>query len=257
MFKLLVTVQLTLIFLVQSSFAGSSPRGFSKIDPSGRFLSFPGVTVVSSVGERNQAFWQSLHEKLSSNSLIQQYFSFLPPSSYHMTTINLRTASEFGEFQRWAEFIGKELPWFQSFNRALESHSFEPRVSIDGAMVSSVIMVVLRMLDDRGSSVSQVAKEFGVSGSVPRDFHVTLAYAYKGMSREVRIEVEHTVKQLMTEFLSTYSALAESMTFDAPKLTYFNDMTQFYPWSGELNPFRQESCWWSALRCCSGLFNWR
>lgn len=61
----------------------------SKIDESGNFLKFQGVTVVASANSKvNLILWQHLHDSLSSIPIVTNHFSLLPIESYHMTTMS-------------------------------------------------------------------------------------------------------------------------------------------------------------------------
>lgn len=204
--------------------------GSHKIDSQGKFLPFSGVTVVAKAQEADKDLWKKVYESLSQNQLITQYYSLLPASSYHMTTINLFTKDEFND---WGNFVSNILPGFQTLHAGLQKAAFEPTVVPETPLVFGVIMIRFRMDSSQQSKIYSVAKEFSVEDKVPNEFHVTLAYAYKKIPNSDLKKIAEDMNQLLITAFKDHP----SVKFNSPELCYFNDMTQFFSWDGKSNPF--------------------
>lgn len=108
-----------------------------KIDESGRYTYFPGVTVVSGVREVDLSFWKEIYKCIADCELSRSYYSPLPFDSYHMTTTNLFTKQVHGG-SNWARFLRDNQSFFQRLNEALTAvHEFSPQITIEGIIISS------------------------------------------------------------------------------------------------------------------------
>ena len=212
------------------SSAESSLAGPRKIDSSGRFLPFRGVTVIAQVREENKEMWEHIYKSLDQNCLIREYFSLLPVQSYHMTTIDLYTEVV---NPIWDKFVSNQLPRLRNLNADLQTHAFQPQVTGGKPMVSSVIMFLLKMNEHQKEKINLVAKKFQSLKKVPQEFHVTLAYSYKKIPHEASQQIKKDVNDIFESIIESNPEIL----FEEPKLCYFRNMTEFTPWDGKENPF--------------------
>lgn len=207
-----------------------------KINSSGKFLRFPGVTVISSIGEKNSEIWKDLYQELNKSQLIQKYYSLLPSESYHLTTINLYTEKNDGGIH-WGLFIEKELPWFQRLNDELHIREFQPKITVVKAIVGRSALLLLVELDSNQVKKNlDLAQAFSLEKKIPEEFHITLGYPYKDIPNGDRKKIEEETQKIVEKILRSGSS---SFDFKEPELCYFTDMTKFLPWDGRMNPFSE------------------
>lgn len=205
-----------------------------KIDSSGKYCPFPGITVVSNIQERNYNMWKSVHEKLSKNSLITDYFAPLPLESYHMTMINLYTKRYNGgkKGMKWNSFFKSKLLFLENLKNSLEANSFEPYVNSAALLkpeVSTVIKLLVPLDNLQREKIQNIAQQHGLTNKIPNPFHVTLAYSYKKIPDKIMIKIEKQVNNILKPILNSSSN--SSLIFNKPKINYFFDMTKFIEWN--------------------------
>jgi hypothetical protein len=225
-------LSLGLLLWVNSSFAGGS-----KISPDGKFLPFKGITVVADTAEADQELWKNVYEKLKNSPLIVKYYSLLPQKSYHMTTINIDTESEYlsrNPTDLWSAAISHSLEWFQNLSNHLQLKAFTPQAIPHGSRVFGAIMFTFDLDNQQKEKLNQVALDFQLLHRAVSEFHVTLAYGYHYISHEDLKQIESEVDQIFQDTMKSYE---KPITFLEPKLRYFKDMTEFTSWDGKENPF--------------------
>ena len=84
-----------------------------KIDSTGKYLPFRGVSFVCMTYSSEKDRFDKLFEFLSTQKTLAKYYSFLPVSSYHFTVKNHQTISD------RSEWIDYNLRNFQSLNAFL------------------------------------------------------------------------------------------------------------------------------------------
>ncbi|KAB8033802.1 DUF1868 domain-containing protein [Fluviispira multicolorata] len=206
----------------------------TKIDSSGNYCSFPGVTVISNIKDENREMWQKVYKKLSDIPLITEYFALLPVESYHMTTINLYTKKYEGgkKGRKWKTFVTSRFSFFKNLKATLESNAFEPRVNSATLLtpkVSSIISLLVPLDDSQKEKIYDVATQYGIVKKIPNPFHVTLAYSYKKVPDEIRIEINKKVNDILKSILASYEK--QPIVFKQPKLSYFLNMTAYLEWN--------------------------
>lgn len=218
---------LTFMLVPKLSYAGAQ-----KIDSEGRFLEFPGISVVADIGAEDKELWLRVYNSLRNSQLITQYFSLLPPNSYHMTTIDLYIKNE---DPYWSEFVSDYLPWFQSLSAGLQTHAFRPHVVPKAYHVSGVIQFIFDLDITQHQNILQVARGYKIPmEKVTKYSHVTLAYGYKSIPNGILNQIQKDVEYIFQSTMKTYH---KPIVFDEPKLRYFHNMTEFVPWEGKENPF--------------------
>lgn len=207
----------------------------SKVDTSGQYVPFHGVTVVASaVRTENIGLLEELHLALSNCKSASNNFALLPVSSYHMTTMDLATEKSFAP-GTFTTFIDNNMPWFRRLHQMLVEREFAPCITVDYAQVHGVIMLIVKLDEAQDSKLREIAKAFNIEEKIPPAYHITFGYRFKPMSSE-------ELKQLEIEVNSLFDAVftkrnSRQLVLDATKLCYFNDMCAFIPWDADTNPF--------------------
>lgn len=209
------------------------PTPIQKIDEFGRFTSFPGLTTVASCYSKNRLFCEKLYRELFASAQLKPFFSVLPASSYHMTTLNLYTEHEVGS-SSWQRFIGGQLDNFQNLTKLLSELEIDPIITIKGMHSRGVIQLVVSLPEEQEIKLRELGLRMGLSTKVPGAFHITLAYQFRMIPISsqpiVEAEIQRIVKKTMDEY-------GDTLSLEAPKLCYFYDMTAFIKWDGTRNPF--------------------
>lgn len=204
-----------------------------KIDSSGKYCHFPGVTVVSAVGEENQDLWSAIFQGVKNSPLLSGYYGLLPLESYHMTTINLDVEAK---TPQWLEYIDAKLPWFRSLHQEVELNSFNPSVlSIEPLFLGSILLLRLQLPPEQIEANERIVSKFSIRDRLPQYYHITLGYQYRSFDEVTSLSLQREFTSITSECLKSYR---KPVILDAPHLTYFNNMTAFIPWDATENPFR-------------------
>jgi hypothetical protein len=212
---------------------------FKKIDNTGNYCPFPGVTVVADIAKNEHySFWEDLYNELKVNSLITKYYSLLPIDSYHMTTIGLYTRRAVTE--NWIDFIDKNLSVFAALSNDIEgSYHFQPKVlSVQAGKAGSVIYMELTLDSEQQSANQDLAKKHNLLEHL-LPYHLTFGYQYKGFED---ISLQKTIQEeldcIVNDVKEKYEISKENfLILESPHLCCFHDMTKFIPWNGTFNPF--------------------
>ncbi len=221
-----ILLSLVLILFSKLSFA-------NKIDSSGQYLPYPGITVVAKIRDNSKKMLETLFRSLAQNELLTQHFALLPPESYHMTTLNLFTEEWDGQ-GKWKSFVSTSLPWIRRLNLKIQANAIESQATLEESSVTGVIMLNLKMGSQQKEVLYRPAREFGLMNQVPRTFHITLGYLFKKISSKTLEQIKTVVNRAVVQTMVFYG---DTIQFDSPKLSSFRDMTDFQPWDGEKNPF--------------------
>lgn len=213
--------------------AGVSVVDPGKIDEKGRFLSFPGVTVIAPVGAQNTALFENLYQMLLLKEQLTNRCALLPVSSYHMTTHNLYVENDAGK-GNLRPFLQQKLPFFQSLSRRLQEAQFRPTVQVQGVAAGQTLGLRLALAQDQAQIVDSIAREFGIQDKIPAFFHITLCYFFDRSSSDLRKQLANELQAPILELFGNYGP---QVTLESPQLSYFFDMTAFYPWSAATIPF--------------------
>ena len=208
-----------------------------KIDENGHYCPFPGITIVANTMVENKTLWESVFHYI--NGTFSEYFSALPPSSYHMTTTNLFTDSQFPDEHAWDDFLDKNLHFFEkvSSDLFLEQENFT--ASIQSIFTNGVIQLCVSIPETQREKIHQFAASHGLDKKlIPAHFHITLAYQYQRIpTKEIFLEVTQQIETALREIFKAH----ETFQFSPARLNYFLDMTAFHDWDGHSNPFHSGS----------------
>ena len=222
-----VVVQLSMLSITQV-FAGNS-----KIDSDGKYLPFPGVTVVALTGDRNRDQFEKLFEALKSHTLIHQYVSLVPVHSYHMTTQNLFVEADAGTLT-FQGFIERNLPLISQLKNKIDSNRFKPAVQIVQSRAGGALTLMLKLDPAQDAKLKEISKEFDLTSKLPPFHHITLGYFFKKTPESTK----KLITSLVDELVATQFPVGKNeLILDEPELNHFLDMTAYYPWDGKHYPF--------------------
>ena len=204
----------------------------SKIDSTGKYLNFPGVTVICAVNSEYMDLWKAVYACINNSDLLRQYFSPLPHVSYHMTTIDLYTQLRHGG-NDWEGFIQSKLTSFKELHAYLSENQFKPEVTIQKISSSHGIQLDINLSIEQRALIYSGATKFELQSHIPPSFHITLAYNYNPIPKELR----KTLQKLLNDNLQ-FLLRSHAIQLNPPTLCYFNNMTHFIPWNGISYPFR-------------------
>lgn len=207
---------------------------FDKIDATGSYIEFPGVTIIAPTLKTSQEndFLHRIHQSLTSSTLLTQYYTPLPDESYHMTTCNLYTKNEHN--LDWFKFITDKLEFFQNIFMQLKTHEFTPEASIEAVQFGRALQLRLSLPENQKKMIQEFAQTFGIEDRIPSFFHITLAYGYKDISDE---KVHQEITAALEEIIAPY--INQKIKLDVPTLCYFESMKAFIPWDGRTYPFNE------------------
>jgi hypothetical protein len=193
-----------------------------KIDAKGRFLPFPGYTIISNVNVDTSNICHQLFEILSSDKEITANYSVLPLKSWHMTVINLFDKA-------FMDANGKTEKDYRGFftglSTAIQEASISPQIHYDNLRVKGVIQLFFSMDENTKSRIQVIAETYGCAHLIPKSPHVTLAYQYKPVENE---QFQSIITKLSLLFQSHLQA--NPIGLQAAQLNYFSDMTDFRPY---------------------------
>ncbi|QIN33562.1 DUF1868 domain-containing protein [Legionella longbeachae] len=210
---------------------------FDKIDSTGNYVEFPGVTIIAPIIKTSQEnhFLHNMHQSLASSTLLTQYYTPLPLESYHMTTCNLYTKNEHN--LDWFKFITDRLEFFQNLCTQLKNHEFIPEVSIEAVQVGRALQLRLSLPESQKAVIRELAQTMGIEEGIPSFFHLTLAYCYKNISdKKLHQEIISAVEEIIAPYIN------RQIKLHVPTLCYFESMLAFIPWNGTAYPFNEKQC---------------
>jgi len=220
-----------------------------KINTDGEYRNFYGWTVISMV-ENDFKFIENFIKK---NSLLNQFFSALPSSSYHVTVYNL-WCNGMPLLPHQQNFINKNFPQIKN---ELEKQSkligfFNPggcindllyRIEFDCQQCNwdklslkmkkaefngNTIQIIFEENFDKVNEFRKILLDTCKKNDNLKIFHMTLAYKFTDTNKdsEKLILAELDILNLLLD--------QQTITLNKPSLRSFKDMTAFYPFIDSL-----------------------
>ncbi len=210
----------------------------SKIDTEGQYLPFPGVTVVAHVKNRtaSDSPFQAFYDILSSDSLVRQYFSPLPSSSYHMTTFNLFVQGNQSD-DSWNAFLLENRDFFEALNAYLTENALEGmRLTVDSLYSKRAISIKVHIpeaLQEQLETMSKIFSDHSLSSKIPPYFHVTIAYRYRPcLDKDMEAEIQRRINEPFAKLFHKNRV----HELEPHGLCSFDSMLAFKPWTGSVAP---------------------
>eukprot|EP00035_Acanthoeca_spectabilis_P009131 m.163099 g.163099 ORF g.163099 m.163099 type:complete len:245 (+) comp14621_c0_seq2:76-810(+) len=214
-----------------------APPQYAKVDNSGTFLRFPGITAVCDMTDAAAA--ATVHSAARELPELGAAVAWLPASSYHVTILDVccqyKLAQSDGD---WANTLGDHDRW-QPAAELVAAAAWAPglrvkRVSLYGSCVGVDLEPLPESLTPEHPSHTRVGSELAEWLNVPpqkQSWHFTLGYAReKGVFDRldpVALENDRAVLERAVR-----SAYVGRITLATATLCQFEDMTAFVPWDG-------------------------
>lgn len=206
---------------------------FKKIDSTGKYIRFPGVTLISPIRKKDWELWSKIPTKLSESRQITDHFALLPVSSYHMTVNGLYSQGQRSD-DLWNEFISKKLSWFRRLHLYYRDHPFSPKISLQNLRVGSTLMLSLKLNQTEEDKIQKLAEKVSIQNKIPKTFHITLGHLYRTPTKK---SLEAIQKDLESVFEFVKASLPKTVRLEEPQLSYYFDMQKYEPWDGLENVF--------------------
>lgn len=206
-----------------------------KVSNEGVYLPFPGLTVIAAVRSNGYEFWKKINNMITECKNLSEYYAPLPNSSYHMTITHLYTQQYIGR-KKWEQFIVSHTEDFKLLKDSLEQRAFNPEVIIESVDVDRTIKLVLDLPVEQKKIILEIARKHNLLKKIPHPFHITLAYRYKEIDEQLRLDFESVLKSNLSKLVKEYKAI---YSLNQPKLCYFHDMNGFTPWNISEYPFKR------------------
>lgn len=200
-----------------------------KLNEQGKFINFPGVTLIAKIREADMNFWQEIHAALDAIPELKNNYALLPVDSYHMTVNYLYTKHQIGE-DKWINFLTGQMQNLRNLNASLSDVTSDFVIGFKRIIVTNVIQIEVELSQQDNDTVCQIAKNHTISKSTPKNFHITLAYKIPGKNINFAA-IQEQLNQIVAGLFITEIQLA------SPRLCYFNDMTKFTEWDAKQYPF--------------------
>lgn len=206
-----------------------------KVDAEGNYLPFPGITVVSDIADEDLPFFESLQQRLMQVKNFSNYYSLLPLSSYHLTSLNLET--KFPNLDKdWDEFISRKLFWFRHLNQHIVDANLSARVSLASIRGLTGLSIEVKVDQAFRNKTTKLAQEFDLEKKVPVFFHIGLGYLKNEISKVDHGLMLQEINKVFNNLLEEKGYLQKILTLKQANLSYFPDMTAFIPWNAQNNP---------------------
>ena len=207
-----------------------------KFKPDGSVREFRGNTIISFVPEKSPLGRCAMQTRnIIADTSAARGYAFLPPSSYHMTVMELLDENR-RQAGFWSQHLSLDCPlekvddfMFSTIKtveppaRPIEMRFRDIRaydgISIQLNPANDQTEQALRAYRDRVSTATGVRKP----SHDECVFHIGLGYRIAKLSRSQAAELE-TALQKAHDLLA---ASRETFLIDPPQLTFFNDMFEF------------------------------
>ena len=198
----------------------SIPLYRRKIDIQGNYLPFPGYTIVSHAIHPLPKPLTDLVNYLSSSEL-QKYYSFLPPTSYHVTINPLENV------------LNEHKSLLEEEQRKLNEQDTTIICTAEKLIRSKGISIEVQFKDDENQTFQNIIKnvrsnelqQANILHNYALSWHLTLAYQYKDIENN---EIKTRLDQII-ENIPQSSKLPFDIPLDHIRICHFNDMTKFTP----------------------------
>ena len=198
-----------------------------KIDPSGNYLPFSGMTVIAPVNPA-ETIWQEIHTILSSNKTLLRYFSLLPATSYHCTLFSLPDEGMANIARNWRADIKPLLPALSQLQQQLTKTPISLTPSFKHINAAGVLQIIMTVPQTQADNINQhKADIYGATRyKESTERHITLAYQFKPIKKSHEDSITETLLQVVKKLEQI-----EDLSLQPAHVCTFKDMTAFTRWS--------------------------
>jgi hypothetical protein len=222
-----------------------------KIDTEGNYLPFYGWSVISMV----KSDLKIIENIIKQNSVLNNYFSALPSSSYHMTVYNIwANRSQLISHQLKNLINSYDVEMIDIFKKNSEIGFFNPNGCINDLLyklqyyckdtwdqitfkidavefTGNTLQIILKKSPSFNNvdKVRNKMKQIVEKNDNMKKYHITLAYKYK--------DIDLIDKDKIIEEISIFNRLLkdQTVTIKTPFVCYFSSMKLFEPFENHLD----------------------
>mmetsp|Transcript_14356 Transcript_14356/g.25247 ORF Transcript_14356/g.25247 Transcript_14356/m.25247 type:complete len:242 (-) Transcript_14356:26-751(-) len=212
-----------------------------KFSSDGRYLRFPGLTVVCDMQDSEAGELGQLPKVLHAQPCLGRMMSPLPPESYHVTLLDICCQYKLGmDDDAWSAKL--QDPCWAALAKEVEEADFRPTLRVQKVtMWSGGIGVVMESAEESTAehpgSVplgKRMASFLGIGSDQKHPWHFTLAYcpqpgAFDSCDPNI-LEAERQAVEVAVK-----AALPDAVTLAPARLCRFESMEAFVPWDGLLS----------------------
>lgn len=203
-------------------------RPYQKLNKSGKYLVFPGYTVISFLNHQDE-IWKVWYDELK-NVIPSDIYQILPLESFHMTVKNLFTLKKFKDEEdphfRFREYLSENREYLKIYAQEnYKLNQFKAKIiSEKDILFGGTFLVELSIFDNNVlKKIEKITKSNNeIFGNQHKAYHITLAYKKDWTNGRDPSEKE---KQLMIDHIKKIPII---ILYD-PTLCYFPDMQTFIP----------------------------
>ncbi|MEZ4514801.1 MAG: DUF1868 domain-containing protein [Chloroflexota bacterium] len=207
-----------------------------KFHPNGRVRTFPGNTIISFVPPNSPIFAHTSWVQAQIQALpFAHKFGFLPPSSFHMTVMEL-LCDQVRLPERWSDQLPLDAPLRdvdQFFTERVPHIPPPAALRMRFVEVAQYTPTLNLMPDDEETAVSlqtyrnAIATATGVRfpDHDSYQYHISTAYRLINLSAAEEDQLAATLQPINATLRASFGLFAPP----PPQLTFFDDMFAFYP----------------------------
>eukprot|EP00929_Paragymnodinium_shiwhaense_P027590 TRINITY_DN16168_c0_g5_i1.p1 TRINITY_DN16168_c0_g5~~TRINITY_DN16168_c0_g5_i1.p1 ORF type:complete len:240 (-),score=49.30 TRINITY_DN16168_c0_g5_i1:19-738(-) len=222
-----------------------------KFDAEGRYLKFPGVSILCDVLDASEAPFAEIPSLVQKYPTLARCYSPLPAKSYHMTVQNIHCQYPLGlDDAGWLEHL--QGPQWALCAEEVVAADFVPAFRFKRVRWHSYnsdapwIGIEVEPLPDAGAGqCGELMGDFAEAGrwcetlQIPREgsnwWHITLAYcvlpAEVAAAEPDQLKAEQ--RSFEEELLKLLAPVQQRLPLAAARLCRFEDMLAFIPWDGK------------------------
>ena len=223
----------------QEQFLAGKLRGYTlqgaenKFDDKGKPLPFPGCTIICNIPLNTYLSDQIIgFQKKLENFNPEKTYSYLPPSSFHMTLFdccNLNTKNTY----YWPTDIDLDMDYKDiaiQLNKRIENYNFPKEINLKLKTFFGGYSIVLEPFSEEDEKILRNCRDelsnllkIKFENHQRYTFHVTLAYILRQLNETEIKNLTKFNKQLSSDFNKKFPKI----TFTKPEMCTFKNMLEF------------------------------
>lgn len=208
-----------------------------KIDDTGAYQRFGGITLICPVDRDAKAAWAKVYDAIAKDPLLVQYYAPLPASSYHVTIDPLFTEREARKSPAEFRAVLRSLSeGFEALHQATVDTPLAPRARLDSVHASRMILGASLTLDrpeDARGAVDLrniIEKSIGLPHTHAIKHHMTFAYRFREPENSgVWRMLEQAARRVEDQIRATLVDENGRIALEPAALMEFESMTEFVP----------------------------
>lgn len=212
----------------------------AKVNDIGEYVRWEGCTIVMALHPQHAVAADHYFSRLQSDPMVTDHIALLPSASYHVTLRGIQNRTKYENGEQYNAYIDDHMLSLEELDQHFSDEFSDPNVLIS--------MVADFDASSEGSRGGQTiyfshAKEHqqklrdleiyccekipNISKSKQQQWHLTLGYMYKKPKNKGTSQaLVSCLRGYMSEFLSECDG---TLSFERPRVCWYNDMTCFHP----------------------------